>query len=89
MDHEINSLQELYNKLLPVLKTKVNEMKLRNIDYIDEIDIWNYQKNKWVNSNNLTLFDMVSDILDTSDYIYENYIKNKWKENQKNLSIDK
>ena len=89
MDNEINSLQELYNKLLPVLKTKVNEMKLRNIDYIDEIDIWNYQKNKWANSNNLTLFDMVSDILDTSDYIYENYIKNKWKENQKNLSIDK
>ena len=76
----INSLEELYNKLLPVLKTKVNELKLRKIDYISEIDIWNYQTNKWSKSTNLMFSDMVSDILNTNNKLYDDYVKNKWKE---------
>lgn len=83
---DINSLEELYNNLLPVLKTKVNEMKLRGIDYISEIDIWNFNKEKWSKHINLTFFDMVSDILNQSDDVYKNYIKNKWKENRESLS---
>ena len=85
---EFSSLKELYNNLLPVLKTKVNEMKLRGIDYVREIDIWNYNQIKWTKSINLTYFDMVSDILNTNDNIYTNYIKNKWKENRESLSND-
>lgn len=81
----INSLEELYNKLLPVLKTKVNELKLREIDYISEIDIWNYQTNKWSKSTNLMFSDMVSDILNTNNKLYDDYVKNKWKEQTKKL----
>ena len=55
MDNEINSLQELYNKLLPVLKTKVNEMKLRNIDYIDEILSLLIEKDKALEINSAGL----------------------------------
>ena len=81
----INSLEELYNKLLPVLTTKVNELKLRKIDYISEIDIWNYQTKKWSKSTNLMFSDMVSDILNTNNKLYEDYVKNKWKEQTEKL----
>lgn len=81
----INSLEELYNKLLPVLTTKVNELKLRKIDYISEIDIWNFQTEKWSKSTNLMFSDMVSDILNTNNKLYEDYVKNKWKEQTKKL----
>ena len=84
MMDNINSLEELYNKLLPVLKTKVNEMKLRNINYISENDIWNYLTKKWSKSNNLMFSDMVSDILNTNNKTYEEHVKNKWKENKEN-----
>ena len=83
---EYTSLQELFNNLLPVLKTKVNEMKLRGIDYINEKDIWEYLKIKWSKSLNLTFFDMVSDILNTSNDKFESYKKNLWKEDEKSLS---
>ena len=75
MQSNYNSLEELYKELLPVLKTKVNELKLKKIDYIKEIDIWNYHTKKWVKSNNLTFFDMVSDILNTNDLKYIEYMK--------------
>ncbi len=80
MDLEFTSLTDLYNKLLPVLKTKVNEMHLRGIFYIKEQDIWDYNKKKWSKSNNLIFSDMVSDILNTTNQEYENYVKRKWKE---------
>lgn len=80
MNMNFNSLTELYNKLFPVLKTKVNEMKLRGISYISEKDIWNYQKEKWTTSTNLSFSDMVNDILNTQNKEYEDYLKKKWKE---------
>lgn len=86
MDMEFSSLTDLYNKLLPVLKTKVNEMKLRKITYISEKDIWNYQTKKWSKSVNLIFSDMVNDILNTSNDDYENYIKSIWKEKRDTLS---
>ena len=79
---EYTSLNELYKSLIPVLKTKINEMKLRGIDYINEQDIWKFQTTKWSKSINLTFSDMVSDILNTSDSNYINYKKSVWKENK-------
>ena len=80
MDMNFNSITELYNKLLPVLNTKVNEMKLIGISHISEKDIWNYQKERWINSHNLIFSDMVNDILNTSNKEYEDYLKKKWEE---------
>ncbi len=85
MDMNFPTLRDLYNKLLPVLKTKVNEMNLRGIDYINERDIWEYQKNNWKNRINLEFSDMVNDILNTIDTKYEEYIKQRWRETKDSL----
>ena len=73
-----NSLNELYNRLVPAMETKVNELKLNGVNYISVEDIWNYLKNnKWNKSRDLTLSECVDDILNTSDLEYKKYIKNK------------
>ena len=75
---KFNSLEELYNRLLPAMETKVNELKLNRIKYINVDDIWEYlKKNKWCKSKDLTLSECVDDILNTSDAEYKRYLKNK------------
>ena len=61
---EFNSLEELKERLKPALRIKEEEFKNNNIDYITNEDIWNYLKDiKWKTSTNLSLSDMVNDIL--------------------------
>ena len=80
-DIKFNSLEELYNRLLPAINTKVNELKCNGINYIKVDDIWTYlKKYKWSKSSNLTLSDCVDDILNTSDDEYRLYMKNKMKD---------
>jgi len=68
MNNDINTLADLYKLLLPALKSKKREMHDLKYLYITEQDIWNYIKeNIWINSTNLTLSDMVSDILSTDN----------------------
>ena len=56
--------EELYERLIPALNTKVTELKRNDLDYIKQDDIWNYLKDsKWKNANNLLLYQMVDDIL--------------------------
>ena len=75
---KFNSLEELYYRLLPALKTKVDEFKLSGIYYINEKDIWEYlKKHKWSMCKNLTLSECVDDILNTSDLDYKKYLKTK------------
>ena len=75
---KFNSLEELYNKLVPAMETKVNELKLNGISYISVDDIWNYnKKNNWIKSKDLTLSQCVDDILNTSDDKYKKYAKEK------------
>ncbi len=79
-DIRFNSLEELYNRLIPAMETKVNELKHNGIRYINIDDVWNYlKKNKWNKSKNLSLSDCVDDILNTSDEEYKKYIKDKMK----------
>lgn len=61
---EFNSLEELRIRLMPALRTKVDEIKKNSGFLISEDAIWNYlSKYKWKNAKGLTLFDMVNDIL--------------------------
>ena len=77
---KFNSLQELYERLLPAMETKVNELINNGIKYIKVNDIWEYQKiNKWSKCKNLTLSECVDDILNTSDSDYKKYLSNKMK----------
>ena len=65
MDLNFKSVEELYIRMLPALKTKKNEMKSLKMN-INEIDIWNYFcQNIWNQKNGLTMGEMVDDILNT------------------------
>ena len=78
---KFNSLEELYNRLVNYMETKVNELKRNGIKYINIEDIWNYLRiNKWSKSKDLTLSKCVDDILNTSDLEYKKYIKNKMRD---------
>ncbi len=78
MDITFNSLEELYQRIKPALLTKKEEMRRNGYVYIKEQDIWNYLKEvKWVNSKNLSLYDMTSDILNTDDVIIDSYLREK------------
>lgn len=80
MDITFNSLEELYQRIKPALLTKKEEMRRNGYVYIKEQDIWNYLKEvKWVNSRNLSLYDMTSDILNTDDVIIDAYLREKLK----------
>lgn len=86
MDVTFNSLEELYERIRPALLTKKEEMRRNGYVYIKEEDIWNYLKEvKWVNSKNLSLYDMTSDILNIDDLIIDSYLREKL--NMKNRKV--
>ncbi|MCM1370474.1 MAG: post-transcriptional regulator [Clostridium sp.] len=89
MDVAFNSLQELYDRIKPALTTKKEEMKRYGITYIKEEDIWNYFKEtKWKSSSDLSLFQMVSDILDTDYIIIEDYFKEKIRKEIRHINLE-
>ena len=62
--YEYKSQKELYKSLIPALNVKMRLLKKNNYNDITNKDIWNYLKNnKWVNSINLTISEMVNDII--------------------------
>ena len=78
MDLEFGTLEELYKRLKPALLTKKNELKRSGIEYIKEEDIWNYLKEvKWINSKNLSLYQMVNDVLNVDNMLIDKYLKEK------------
>lgn len=69
-EEKFTSLEELYRRLLPALKTKKNEMAREKMKYITIQEIWVYMcKYKWSGKNNLTLAEMVDDILNTEGFL--------------------
>ncbi|MBP3461864.1 MAG: hypothetical protein J6K21_05630 [Bacilli bacterium] len=78
MDIMFDSIEELYKRIKPALKTKKEEMRRNGYIYIKEEDIWNYLKEvKWINSKNLSLYQMVSDVLNVDDMLIDKYLKEK------------
>ncbi|MEG1351373.1 MAG: post-transcriptional regulator [Bacilli bacterium] len=71
---EFNSIEELYKRLLPALRSKLKDFKKNNINSITEDNIWIYlSETKWKTSTNLLLSDMVSDILNSDIKKIDNY----------------
>lgn len=74
---EFRNLEELYNRIRPALYSKVKEFKRLNVSYIKEEDIWNYLSNSvWKVKSDLTLSEMVSDIMsvnleDIKGYVFD------------------
>ena len=86
MEVEFNNLEELYNRLKPALITKKNEMNRSGYQYIKIEDIWNYLKEvKWKKAKDLSLYEMVSDVLNVDDLLIDDYLKQKL--NLKNREI--
>lgn len=86
---KFHSLNELYKRLLPALKTKKRELNKNGFAYIHEEDIWNCCKDKcWDKKNNLELYNMVDDILNTPDEVFDNYLKDIIKRDHRRLSKD-
>jgi hypothetical protein len=62
--YEIKSQEQLYQILIPAFKVKLRLLKNDNYNSITKKDIWNYLKeNKWCKSIDLSLSEMVNDII--------------------------
>ena len=78
MNTEFTTLEQLYERLKPALRTKMREMRSLGYSYIREEDIWNYLKEvKWVSSKNLLLFEMVRDVLNVDNGSVDSYVRQK------------
>lgn len=86
MDIEFSSLEELYKRIKPALRTKSEEMKRNGFPYIKEEDVWNYLKEvRWVNSKNLSLYQMVSDVLNVDNSLVDRYLREKLSMRNRNV----
>ncbi len=65
--------EQLYTRLLPALRVKKEDMKRDKMLFITEKEIWNFFcENIWPEKSNLTLGEMVDDILKTENFtIYQ------------------
>jgi len=82
---EYKSQLELYQELIPAMNVKLKLLKKSNNKDITKEDIWDYLKNqKWKTDINLTLADMVQDIIHTDNYELVRYVKNKKNEKERN-----
>lgn len=77
---EYNSEEELFNALRGAFNVKLR-LSGDNYSYIKMIDIWNYLKiNKWIKTKNLSISEMVNDIIDVDiekvDLFLKKYLKN-------------
>lgn len=71
---EYKSQKELYLNLIPALNVKIKYLKKNNFKEITREDIWNYLRDsKWKYSVDLTLADMVNDIIHTDNDDINNY----------------
>lgn len=89
MVEEFSSITELYQRLLPALKTKSSEMKRKGYPYITEEDIWNYLKEKkWKLAQGLSLYQMVDDILHGDDVFIDDYVKSQLKRMNRRAQLE-
>ena len=76
--YEYKSQLELYKGLIPAMNVKLKMLKRNNYKDISKEDIWNYLKeNKWKISVDLTLADMVQDIIHTDNQELVRSIRDK------------
>lgn len=82
---EFKTVEELYNRVLPALYSKVKELKGLGYKYITEKDIWNYLVNtSWKKKIDLQLNELISDILHANNYELNEYLMQKLGSNRNN-----
>lgn len=71
-----NSIEDLYKRLLPAMKTKISELKRDGFNFIECLDIWNYCiENIWKNKRDLRIYEMVDDILNIDNLKLEMFTR--------------
>ena len=79
---EYHSQEELYEGLIPAMKVKLSRLRENNYYNIKCEDIWNYLRDtKWKDSFDLTLGEMVNDIIHVDNEKIANYVINKMEGN--------
>ena len=70
-----NSIDELYNRLKPAFRLKINELKSKRLTFITDKDLWTFlSKTIWSKQEDLEICDMVNDILNVNESELINYI---------------
>ena len=89
MDYEFSSLEELYKRVRPALKSKVDELQKYGNLSISKYDLWKCLIiNKWRNETGLMLSDIVDDILKVNNEEVNSYFKNMEDQSRKTLYFD-
>lgn len=82
---EFATKEELYQTLLPVFEVKKRLLSITKYQSITNLDIWNYLiKNKWLNSHNLMIQEIVNDIITIEPEKILN-IMEEYNEKEKNI----
>lgn len=72
-----SNLSELYERVKPALRTKCRDLKMLGID-ANIADVWNYLKNNvWNRGKDLTLADIVDDIMCVDIDLLKKYLDKK------------
>ena len=61
-DIKFRNIEELKDRLMPVLRIRVEELNKDGV-LVDCDKLWNYFVGKWCEEYNLTLSDLVEDVL--------------------------
>ncbi len=86
---KFKSLNDLYERLRPAFRSKIKELKNKNLNYIHEEDIWNYLKEyKWVSSRDLDLGMMVNDIFSIDIKELDQYVRDEIKNYRRDRNLD-
>ena len=81
MDLEFSSQEELFKRVQPASNAKLAELHRLGYPYIQVSDIWRYLvEEKWKKSHELTLSDIVHDILHVDNKKIDEYLKGKKKD---------
>lgn len=83
MDIEFKNLSELRKRVTPALNTKLKELKAKNYNYVTIDDIWDFLIKNWKKSKNLTLYDIINDILNLNNEDIEEYAVKRSEQNDK------
>ena len=86
--YEYKNQLELYQSLIPAFHVKLKLLKKSDYTDITSKDIWDYLKdNKWRISVDLTLADMVEDIIHTDNLEIVHYVRDKKGIKEGNVSL--
>ena len=88
MDFGLNNSLDLYKRLLPAINSKINELSKYEIFYVKREDVWNYLKQEKWKDDNISLAEMVDDILNTDNEKLVKYVKEKTLNERKSTEID-